>query len=132
MSTSSRVERPPRLEIGGVGEELAIFLEDGKESGVEGFDLLADRRALGRLEGDLEGRLSQTGRSPQDTFIAGGKNSPARVKSVDLRIVITRQEFLGRAQGRLEQALGKNVTSLTAAEKAVQAVAGIIAMQRDD
>ncbi len=93
----------PASDAGSVGEELAVFREDGSDGDHGGVDAQRQRGEARGFEDDFEGARPLFRRGAEDAAVAFTDDAALGGKAVDDRGVIPREQVLGRGEGGFEE-----------------------------
>ena len=106
---------------------LRYSVKGGLQCGHERLFLQELRRRLRRFQNDFKGPRPDFRRGAQHAARPLTNDAVARVEAVDDRVLVARQDEFRRTKRRLKQVLGQG----GAADVTINAVTGIVGMQRD-
>ena len=115
-------------DVGGVGEESAVFCEDGLDGDDGGVDAEVEGSEAGGFEDDFEGAGTLFWRGAEDAWVAFADDAAVGAEAVDDWGVVAREEGGSGVEGWFEE-VGAEEGS---ADEAVEAVGGIVFVEGDD
>src|SRR5208283_3802645 len=117
-----------KSKVGRVGDELAVFVQNGFQRDDKRTFLQIHRGCLGCFQDDFERTRADFRRRAQHAVVSVQDDAVTRLEAVDDRTFVARQEFLGGPQGRLDEMLRQ----CGPAHDAVKTVARVVGVQRND
>ena len=112
------------LDIGGEGDEAAVFAQDSAHGDDQGFDLQLHCGVMRGFEDDFERDWINTGWSGENTLVLFIDDTVARGEAINDCVDIARQNFAGFGEGGAKQVFGESM----AANKSVETLAGIVSV----
>ena len=115
-------------DVGGVGEEAAVFCEDGLDGDDGGVDAEVEGSEAGGFEDDFEGAGTLFWRGAEDAWVAFADDAAVGAEAVDDWGVVAGEEGGSGVEGGFEEVGAKEGS----ADEAVEAVGGIVFVEGDD
>jgi len=111
-----------------VGEEAAVFCEDGLDGDDGGVDAEVEWGEAGGFEDDFEGAWALFWWGAEDAWVAFADDAAVGAEAVDDLGVVAREEGGSGVEGGFEEVGAEE----GAADEAVEAVGGIVFVEGDD